>query len=181
MKIFNNIKDFVNYIPHCIICGKNMNIVLVGLSYSNGKMEDFSIKINILNNLLLSKNKNYKLMINIDNNFIIEGHPFINKIGKIHLNKYCKTCNFKIKSGLIYINNKKYFPSFYLRKETICFTRKNHTKIKINNFYCYPYNYTLSHNTFINNKKINNLKIDIYKFKTLKHLNKRISTFITFQ
>lgn len=200
MKSFNFIREFINYIPQCIVCGKDMLITINGTpnieSYYS-KHTEISIKTCISNNyLLVSKNNKYQLIINVDNNNIDVGKKLIlsliHKFYNISLNKSCSTCKFFIKSVFNtnmlsnYSVKNLIFPITFLSREELCYTKNHGKNIRIVKYYInnliwnnsYP-----AHNVYmsIDNKSIKYPNLDFSKFKDLKHFNKRLSTILTFQ
>lgn len=181
MKKFNFIKEFINYIPKCLLCEKDMTI------YISGFVESKSLYIEIIfsEEMVVSKNKNYQLIINPNNNLIIVDNQLILKMSRIiHLDKSCKTCNFKIQSHSLFDPKREHghFPPMILSKENINYTRKRGKNIDITKYYS-MYNDEADSKTYIliDNKEIKYFNLDLSKFKNLRHLNSRISTLITFQ
>lgn len=192
MKTFSSIKEFIDYIPNCILCKKEMQIAIHAIrkSEKNWNYDNIHIKTSVIDNMIISKNKDYKLEINMYDNTIVSGSEFISSIenNTIDVNKSCKTCNFKIKA----IHNSKYtsrtktnkienFPSLVLAKEELYYTRNGGKNVVIVKYH--PPSYDASANMWItiNNKKIQSFNLDLSKLKDLDHLNSKLSTLITFQ
>lgn len=176
----------MNYIPKCLICGKDMIISINGSkgAITSHNYNTINIKMDLNENLLVSKNKNYQLSINIDDNTICDGQTLIESMSvrSINLNKNCSTCFFKIKAINDSIDKIRagIFPSILLDKEELHYTKTKGRSVNIIN---YRSLWDLSHHTDINidNKRVKSYNFDLSKFKNLTHLNNRLSTLITFQ
>lgn len=207
---FNCIRELIDYIPQCIVCGKQIPIVITTNSFYNKDFKSLSgylyLKTKILDNKLISMNKNYPFIIDIDNNFIIEGAGLVNKIllssSGTGINKSCKTCNVAIYTmyhPFHFTNEYKYgfFPSSELKTEFFSYTIRKNKKISIEREYYYfkTVNRVDSYKIFsslqINNKYIDSpvpgllskiiSDLDITKVNNFNSLNKKINMFLTFQ
>lgn len=197
MKTFETLQELIDYVPNCIICGKQLMIHLYGnvktdLSLSGyyfSPSQHFHLKMK--DNLLIGKNKNYSITINPKNNSIISNQELFDNLvlSWISVTKKCNTCRCIIKTRYnddIIVNNKK-FPKLTLTNEDLWFTRKREKSVSISQSYYDNSLLGIRVYIIINNKIISDptnvgmpLFINFDQFKNLNSLNKRISTILTF-
>lgn len=197
MKTFETFRETINYIPNCVMCGKDMQITIRGIKRAGDKpwrSQNLSLLMEIKNNLLAIKVHGRApahthvisaLAIDIDSNKILEGEEMINDMtGWIHVNKTCRTCHFKISFMFNSVETrvKGYFPPVFLHNEIIQYTMSAKRDVKIHK--TYGSDMTLSgEKTFIsvNGKLIKEVPFDFSKFQNLKQITRRIETIATFQ
>lgn len=115
--LFTTPQQIIDYIPKCIICQKDM-LLLFSLYYS----ERFNLKLK--NELLVNTpGKLFKHQIIIDSisGKILEGDDILGRLFTIQ--KYCKTCYFKINFYFI-DKSKNYFPILGRLSEVLLFTKR---------------------------------------------------------
>lgn len=183
MKVFSNFKELIDYVPNCLICGKQLGVHLFGC-YAFHNLR-FSLKVK--DGALVGKYKDRAIAINITDNSIILGQDTINQLmtNWVTVYKKCSTCRCTITTqyavgygGTGIIKKHKNFPSLTLKSEEIHFTRKRNKLVSIaQTYYDAP---AISTFILINNKTVNPLYMDFNKFKNLNHLNERLSTILTF-
>jgi len=200
MKIFNSIKEFIEYIPNCLVCGKTMNLAVRGirLNKNNNGYDQIHIKMAFDEGSIISTNKEHPLVITTDDNKLIVGEQLIREISNrvIGLDKSCRTCKFKIQTSHD-IEEKFFrsnimerffrntttkspyktgiFPSVKLEQEELKYTK---THGKLVDIVRYRGEHTVVN---IDNKRVKSFDLDISKFKDLDHLNNRLSVLMTFQ
>lgn len=188
MKIFNTLQELTDYVPNCIICGKQLELHLNGnVTVINAPRKYLHFRLKIKEELFLGKNKNYSFTINPIDNTIINGQATINDIIRnwFYVFKKCYTCQFEIIAKYIgptpenyMVGNFKNLPPLTLDTESLFYTRKREKSVSIRQVHLD--NETIQTSIIINNKRINPLYIDFNKFKNLNHLNERLSTILTF-
>lgn len=194
MKVFSNFKELIDYIPNCIICGKQLDLHL------NGRIEQKSLitnKWNTINHIhfrlklkdgyLVGKHKEHSFTINTLDNHIISGKDTVSALLRAHptVNKKCYTCHFVITTespsitvANYMISNYKNFPPLTLKSEEIYFTRKREKPVSINQIY---FEDAITQTRIIvGHKPVRSVYIDFNKIKDLNHLNSKLSTILTF-
>jgi len=74
--IFKSIKEIYDYIPKCVICGKDMELCIQDNSYRYKEYEYINftrIDDKIVNSKYLTKYSNNKIEIDIESNKVISG------------------------------------------------------------------------------------------------------------
>jgi len=188
MKSFNTLKELVNYIPNCLVCGKQMMIIIKGhiLPNSQNRFNGYYTRLIVNNNQIVSRNKKHNITVNLDTNEFIDGKEVIYNLKQnwIYLNKTCRTCRFDIST--VYRSgqqgDKNYFPTFLLDSETISYTWKNGKQIYIVKYHNIGVSVLSDSVTQIsvNNKWLPSIPFDFSKFSKLSQLNNRISTLLVF-
>jgi hypothetical protein len=194
MKIFNSIKEFIEYIPNCLVCGKNMILVVRGIRSGKGDWgnDRIHIKMAFDEGSIISTNKEHPLVITTEDNKLIVGEQLIRAMSNrpIGLDKSCRTCKFKIQTAHEHvegvagafeftINKSTYktgiFPSVKLEQEELKYTKAHGKLVDIVRY--------RGQHTIVNvdYKRVNSFDLDISKFKDLDHLNNRLSVLMTFQ
>lgn len=188
MKTFT-LKELINYIPTCIICGKQLMLSINGnIKTSKQKWtgKNISIKTKIKDSVLESTSKNYTLSVNLDNNEIVEGGELINNLmtSWMYVNKQCKTCCLTVNTTYNDGNTKNTtaFPTVKLTSESLGYTMPGGKEVKIFKHY-YDDQTMLGERTqiTISGKLLPAIPFYFDKIDNLKHLNKRILTIRTFQ
>ena len=197
--ILPTIKSLHEYIPQCILCKKEMQIIIDGhfvqsatssIEFihpiiSPGNRIHNIFYLNIKNNLFVFKSKHYQFSIDNDNK-IIEGLDIVNNltINPFYIIKKCKTCNFMSKFKWNGVNMKTiyFFPPLVQDYECIKYTKNKGKSINIFNYNDKWNAKNRLSNLYIDGKYIDiqDLCIDFSKIKNLKHLNNKISTILTF-
>jgi hypothetical protein len=188
MKTFNTFQELMDYVPNCIICGKQLELFLRGKLRGDPIDKQLNFHLKIKNGNIIGKNKNYSFTINPIDNQIIDGQEVVsNLLGNwfMFVSKKCSTCHciintqhcVNIKNYMI--SNYKKLPPLTLKNEEIFYTRKREKATSI--YQRYNDNGVLIQSIIsINYKKINIPYINLNHFKTLDHLNERLSTILTF-
>ena len=190
MITFDTLKEYLDYIPNCIICEKPMTFYILGnvrgyYAVNKNYYNKVSMKMIMVDNLLKSKNKDYSLIINPETNKITEGVELVNKLRVNILNckKKCATCNFDVysnyKSGNI--KNSESFPKINLQSIHVEYMMKNHITVYLSkNRNCYNNIYSVY--CSIGGKSMYEFpnSFDFSHFTNLKQLNNRLKTILTF-
>lgn len=167
-----SLQEIYEFIPNCIICGKNLNFLLTYFDKSNS-LNRFHLKIED-GNLVSIKSKT-DLKINIASSSILSDNSLMNISHNLHFLKSCSTCNFKIDFyENSYVTSK--MSNFILNQIKFdCFLKGNRTLLFIDNLIGNPF-------IWLNNKTLSteNIEINIDKIKNLKQLNKLINMIATF-
>ena len=173
MKKFNTVKDFLNHIPNCLICGKELTFHISGYSFN----DKFRLKFSKLENKLHSLGKKYTpVSIDLDKNEFINGKGLFGKLRHVFFYKECRTCAFYIRSNtncnLKFIQLEYCGLSWFEKNKkkielSIDYTGSNWNEIKINDKHAF-----VPLEIFLN--------FDLSKFKNKKELYSRIKTIITF-
>ena len=173
MKKFNTVKDFLNHIPNCLICGKELTFHISGRSFN----DTFRLKFSKLKNKLNSSGKKYTpVSIDLDKNEFISGKELIAKSNSILFHKECRTCACYISS-----NSNCNVNSIQLEYCGLSWFEKNKKKIELSIDYATSTWCGLKINhkhIFVPLEIFSNF--DFSKFKNKKELYKRIKTIITF-
>jgi|ERR1035437_4010135 hypothetical protein len=186
---FATLKELINYIPNCIICGKDMEIYFGGYNNNLSFLTKLTIDGDLIrpaDNLIPLDRPRYRapkyvFAININNNEIVDGEDLLNKASTYNgrIDKKCKTCIMAIHTSFTGpgIKRMKIIPEISGSLE-IEYTMSNTKKIRIRDHWNIPgcIDITIGYKDLITK-----LPIDFSKIKTLKQLNKKISTIITFQ
>ena len=191
MKIFNSIQELLDYVPFCLICGKDMEAHIYGhlsASWRNRIEDRVLLRFEIKDGLLCSRrNKKHSIIIHPNTNLILEGAPVVSQLMNswITFYKTCWTCNFKISTEYKPGNAKRkdIFPSLTLTNEELFYTLKRNRSVHIQQtYYSAMGNAPEGMRTWItvNNRVVQPIFIDFNKFKDLNQLNKRLFTMMTF-
>jgi hypothetical protein len=191
MTSFQTLKQLIDYIPNCILCGKEMPIVIEG--YVNGwaksgaswQRQFVRAKTELRDDILFSKNRNVDLSIDVNNNHILKGQELIDSLigNKINVNKGCTTCHFKIlcASTSTLVKTKGVFPYIDLLSEEIHYTLKGGKDIAITKYYNSQTTLRGEHaNIRLNGKFLPPMLWDFSKFDSIEHMNKRVATIVMF-
>lgn len=198
MRVFQTIQAFINYMPHCIVCGKAMELFIYGTIPNRDGTPYFnrtniSHKMIISENIATSKNRKHLLIIDLNNNKIIEGGIHIKDMLYIGMSAdlKCWTCDFRVHSYLKaeYFLSKnfgynsqsiEYFPQTELYNEEIHYTLSTTKKVSV--FINYGLDGINNTTISVNRKYLDKIQfVDLSKIKNLKHLSNKIKTLITFQ
>ncbi len=194
MKYFNTLKEFIDHVPNCLICGKQLNINIEGIipdfikSIKIDKMDEnvlnkfVNFKTNIKNNILYGKFRNLNIAINVDSNEIISGKNIINSImiNKIELIKKCRTCKFELYGEYKqpHLKPHNHFPKIKFITEELMFMNNNKKIVRIE---CHFYDVDRSY-FYIDDNYISTMEnFNFSMFKNFKHMKKRIAMLQTFQ
>jgi hypothetical protein len=193
MKRFDTIQQFREYVPSCIICGKDMqvsfdctleNVPQRQQRYSSGK-ENIHIQFKIREDKLFSDHKSYKMCIDPASNLILDGDDIANRIfsERTFVKKSCTTCHFKIQTECEskIIRKEKRVPHLTLISEELHFTLRGARDLRIIKDYRYPPNQDegLAHIS-LNKRPLPFIPVDFNKFTGFEQLLKRIDTIILF-
>lgn len=171
MITFSKIKDFIEYIPNCIICQKPM---VLGAEITSVKRKTLTcVKTKIIDDIMVSKKPEFEFVININTNQIVN---MTADIFLSHYIKYCATCKFTVEAYAEKLSNKidKIAAPTVLSFENLCYTTKKNKHVKLAKYY---YNINSCSQHIVVDKKIISIPIiDLSQIKNLKHLDKRIAT-----
>lgn len=175
---FNCIKDYIDRIPNCLICGKPLCFIISGYSFKTKKI--FKTKLIVENDKLINNSLyDKKVTIDIVNNKIIDGKDLIYKLHYNNFIKYCKTCSFKINSNFEIDQNIRDIKNVFLNYERLIFYDKKMIPVTVYNSYgAYNAANKIYYIKYNNTKYY--LDIDLAKFKDIKKLIKYIKFFIIF-
>lgn len=182
---FETLQELIDYVPRCLICNKEMQLDITGtIPFVTGY--DFHSFKMILNSDGRLSSKNKSLDINPKTNEVFSGLDTLSKMvynltNHINIYKKCYTCSFLIKckyDNIKYIKLEK-FPTISLIQEELSYTMSKNKAVRYVKYF--PPNFLGSSYMTINNKYINNFYIDLSKINNLKHLTRKIKTFLTFQ
>jgi len=184
---FNSLAEFHEYIPQCLICGKDMYyaLSLYGKSPQQRTYSLLKYNLEIRDNLAQSKAKKQKqiapITIDISSNEIIDGVDLFHNSHNGSLHKICCTCHCKIFTSFQKPEKKGLFPKLILTSEELKYMRKGGKSFELKNWYNAYGNNTVSCTLKFDGKNLTSpVPIELYKFKDLDHVNKRIGTIITF-
>ena len=192
MRNFKTFQELIDYVPNCIICGKEMEIHLDGQisptlpSKQWYGRESVHLVLQPKEGLLRSKkHKKYTLIINPFDNHIIDGQDLVNRlmVNWISVYKKCWTCRFSVYTGYRKGHTKKHekFPYLTLGNEELYYMLRRGKSVGIHQQY-YDDSALLGIRTHITvaGKPVKSMYIDFNKFKDLDQLNKRLATILTF-
>lgn len=175
MFTFNSLKEFLNFMPSCIICGKVPEIFMTGHTYVP-KYKRWGFWFTQEDDALVSKNKNYPVSIDIETNKVLGEKKILDQLTNNEITKSCKTCHFKIKtmnSSNLTLSN------IPLDSVEIKYTLPGgkSANIRITNWTSGAPSTVIK----ISGKSLpHNLLLDVHKISNLEQLNRRIQTLITF-
>lgn len=185
---FLTLQALLEYIPNCIVCTKPMNLQMSGtLAYQSGShnRERYSMTLALKDNLLVSKHKSHKLIINPIDNTVIESVDLAGRIISEYtsVKKMCPTCHFKIET--FYSGNKakkeKTFPALMLQNEELHFIMKGGKDVRVTKYYSGNNNdREATARIQLNGKYLPPMPFDFDKFNSFQALNKRINTIVVF-
>jgi hypothetical protein len=195
---FNSIQELLNYVPSCLVCGKNMEAHIYGhlsTTWSSRIDDRVFLRFEMKDGLLCSRRHNkHSIILDPSTNLVLEGTDTVSKLMTSWINFYttCWTCNFKISTEYKPGNarRKDIFPALTLTSEELSYTLKRQRGVHIQQTYYednrnYPGESTSkSHNSrtwiTVNNKVVKPMYVDFNKFKDVDQLNKRLFTIMTF-
>ena len=185
MKEFVLLKDFIDYIPNCICCGRPLNTVISNPLFKN-------IALYCEDDLILSREKKgttqekYRVVIHSDSNFILTKTDRINnkyiRYGST-IYKCCKKCNFNI-LGKYFYNEGDYFPSLYLLEESFKGVIFNKNFFIMNNYEIPFMSFRQKDYLELNVDKTTSFldfNFDFTKISSKSNLLQKVSTLLTFQ
>jgi len=198
MKTFETLQQVLEYIPHCIICKKELELRVVGSIPSRTNQQYFHrqsvcLKMFMLEDRLHSRRcKDFSLIVNPADNQMSSGKNLINDMladswSGISVIKKCKTCNFSItarhtNSGSKQSQKMDKFPSVELYSEELHYTMKKEKPVRIHKIYQNSARMT-GESTIItvNHRQLREFNLDLSKIQDLNHLNNKIKTVMVFQ
>jgi len=198
MRTFNSLQEFIDYVPNCLICNKELIVSLSSTLHSvEGKhkrwasgREALNVRFEKKEGLLHSKHKSYKISIKLDDNSILEGGEVMSRItsDSTFVRKNCPTCHLKIAtvcSGSDLKKGKR-FSDLTLRSEELHFTMKGGKDLSVEKQYpAYgnpPWD-TVDGDTAnirLNHKFLPPVPFDFNKFNSFEQLIRRIQTIVLF-
>lgn len=195
MKKFESVRDFLNYVPRCLICNKNFTIyVNFKIRHDNDRSyeKDLVILMHVENNILCNYNKKY--VIDLDSGITDESK--INSTDQLirwtRIEKKCHQCIFKIVADnnvidVVINHNLVAKPGLFLAREEISYFIDNktiyldqiHPQISpIPIVFIYKVSSILTCNNIVIAR---DFCIDFQKINNFEQLNNKILTMITFQ
>ena len=192
MRIFETLQELINYIPTCVICGKDMKLSIAGYVSAiapskpkwGGGTERIYLKMELKDGILHCKHKSFNVAIETATNHLIDGGELINRLmlNTINVKKCCPTCVFKSMCTYQEGNTKKTncFPHLILRTEELnytmrggkrCMIMKHHNVTDKNEPHCY---------ISINNISLQPVPLDFTKLTSLEQINKKVKTITVF-
>jgi hypothetical protein len=167
---FSNLKEFIDYIPNCLICGKQLILSCCG-TYAEwaGKNNPTRIKFLIKEDRIISLHKNIQLEIDIHTNKVLSGDSSNQIIDNSRwVLKTCKTCHCQI-TGRVTSFQKPIFSKIRRNTEAVVFYLCKNKKITV-----------FENDLLINTELVQTAPIELSSFKDFKHLKRRIQTILTF-
>jgi hypothetical protein len=192
MGTFQTLNEFRNYIPNCLICEKEMPLVIEGHyvdKIKSSRSRNYTkFKFIVKSGILQSKHKEHSIKINPESNEMIEGVEIIEQITahSMYVKRGCPTCDFKIIAwnyfGTFFngiVEKKKgYFPKILLQSESLNFTIKGGKSISIKREYGVGNSST---SILLDNKYLpNGVPFEFDKIRDFAHLSTRLATIKTF-
>jgi hypothetical protein len=187
MNIFKTPQEMAEYIPHCLICGKEMNFSMDGTisplgkaqsRYSHGN-EHIRLRMNLRDGILYAKHKKHDVNIELATGKVIAGQDLFNRfyMPSVKIMKTCGTCDFKLEA-LVVEQLDGQFPVCSLRSERLHYTLKGGKEVVI-----VKYHNSKSVSIQVSGKSLPEIQFefDFAKFKNLAHLNQRLGTILLFQ
>lgn len=176
---FDNINGLVHYVPHCIICRKDMQFNMIAHCATDQKSRvtgKTTIPLAVVDDFLESKKPKYNLKIDLNSNEMQGDDKFISLIRHVDFIKYCNTCDLKIFTWNTNMH-RQVISTLKLQQESLHYTLKGGRKLRILKWY---YTDTINLSIHVDNKRLPDLPFDFDKFVDLDQLNKRINTFLLF-
>lgn len=196
MKQFATLKEYMEYIPSCLICQKPLSLTVEGylvpsLPASNrrsswGNHEIIKLRFQYKDGMLRTKHKTNSVAIEAHSNRIVDGADFLNRLvsGRTYANKMCSTCAFKITANYADERRKKdHFAPVSLYQEQLTYTMKGGKSIQIQKWYHGQEESAGKMATIALDKKWfgKPIPLEFAKFSDIVQLTKRLKTIIVFQ
>lgn len=188
MKMFQTLKDYVNYIPNCFICQKPLYIILEGELKTSlySKCVLVPLKLSDGSDVLFSKNSKQPLIIGLENNLVIEDHGLFQDLSRrirhLTIRKQCNTCDLKIHGVFGELKTVKNLPPIYLSDEWVNYTITGGKRIMVYKYHDRPE--SLSPEVVViklDGKQVPmSIPFDFSKFNNLEQLNRRLKTIVVF-
>lgn len=197
MKNFGTLQELLDYIPKCILCGKDMELRITGgvpsrqTSENYWKNNDVCLKMFLLEDKLHSKKcKDYSLSVSPITNLITSGKNLISDMvsrsySRVTANKKCRTCFFQISTA--YSRDKEtpklrnYFPALTMQTEELHYTMKKGKSVKLYKYYRSDSLTGENTNISVNFRSLKSIPLDFSKIHNMEHLNNKIKTLMVFQ
>jgi hypothetical protein len=187
MSTFKTPQELLNYIPNCILCGKEMSLLIEGTmsnalaATSQHYMRDERLRVLLerKDNILYSKRNKHSITLEIDSGKIIDGKEIFSRMRMDYTNftKFCNTCDFKILSQITQLSKGDYFPILRWRNERLHYTLRGGREVEITRGHYDPQKSSVR----INKKFLPPMPgLEFSKFTNLDQLNQRLSTIIVF-
>lgn len=188
---FNTLQELIDYLPHCIICGKNMILYCSGImktGYKDIYKGGYNLCLELFkkDDFFVAKNSKVNFVINSKDNKIIEGTDIVNQFmtSRMYVTTKCKTCRCYTRS----LYNKgclkypEFFPKIPLVEEELGFTLSKGKNISIVNSSWGPKLESVNRHIIMINASMLDLNLDLEfsKIKNLSHLIKKINMILTF-
>lgn len=188
-KRLSSIKEFIEYLPHCLICNKKLKINIRTPFYNPyyDKFKKYNIcQLSEDNKFLINEKINFELNIesnSINVKFIDANLKYFESYNQqlIQIYKFCSTCLFDQDGTFLINSNNLKTEEISFRSENVRFYMKNHLKIDLVNIHDEN---VIKNRIFIgeNFDKFLELKncIILNQINNFSHLKKKISTAISF-
>jgi len=197
MNIFKTPQEFAEYLPNCLICGKELNFSINGTitplnvvqsRYAHGN-EHIKLRMNLKDGLLQATHKRHNVYVELATGKVVEGQDLFDRfyMDSVIVMKTCGTCDFKLETWTAQNLGKGQFPIVSLRNERLHYTLKGGKDVEIVKRYHPNVRPEIQKNTSVSikiaNKYIPEILFDFEfsKFKNLAHLNQRLGTILLFQ
>lgn len=193
MKVFKTLQELLNYIPNCIICGKDMKLSIEGYvqavspakpKWGSGTQRVY-LKMDAKEGVLRCKHKSFSVAIDAATNKIIDGEDLINRLmlNTINVKKCCPTCVFKSVSVYQAGHTKKthFFPPMTLRNEELNYTMRGNKRCTIIKHYQFTEGHDANCFITLNGSSLQPVPLDFTKLTSLEQINKKIKTIAVFQ
>lgn len=196
MKTFNTLQEYVDYVPTCLICKKEMRVSLTGTMQATpvsgqkrwaSSRKSLDIKFDIKEGVLVSKHKTHKLSMKLDDNSLVEGEDIVARLTSklTFVKKSCQTCHVKIQANCSnpQFKKEKRFPALTLHSEELHFTMRGGKDLNVTKYYGSNDSSETekSASIQINYKYLPPVPFDFNKFNSFEQLTRRISTIVLFQ
>lgn len=193
MKTFKVLQEFLDYIPKCIICGKERKLSMEGYvkpissskpRWSSGSQRVY-LTLDLKDGYLHSTHKSHSVQIDPSTNKLLDGEDLINRmmLQTINVKKCCPTCVFK-SFGVYQAGHTKkthHFPPLALRSDDLNYTMPGGKHVTVAKFY--SFNETIEdakcHIT-IDKVALQPIPLDFARLTDLETINRKIKTITVF-
>lgn len=193
MQVFKVLQEFIDYIPKCIICGKERKLSIEGYvkpvspskpRWSSGSQRVY-LTLELKDGLLRSNHKSHSIAIDPSNNKLVDGEDLINRmmLQTINVKKCCPTCVFK-SFGVYQAGHTKKtncFPPLTLRSEELNYTMPGGKHCMITKYYQFNEKPEEAKcNIAIDRVSLPPIPLDFKHLTELDQINRKIKTVMVF-